>query len=121
VPRRVAACLAAVLFAACSTTGKPPAPQPTRDTVVLLPDAKGKTGAIAVSGAGGERILSRPRQAVTVETGSPPGETYTLSEDQVRAMVGPALSALPVPPVHFILYFRHDSTKLTDPSRKQVL
>jgi outer membrane protein OmpA-like peptidoglycan-associated protein len=120
VPRAVAACLAAVLFAACSAAGKPPARQPARDTVVLLPDQKGKTGAIAVSGAGGERVLSRPRQAVTVETGVPPGETYTLSEDQVRALVGPALSALPVPPAQFILYFRHDSTELTDPSRKQV-
>lgn len=120
--RSGAACIVAALFAAaCGATVKSSAKPPkTRDTVVLLPDAKGKTGAIVVSGSGGEQVLSRPRQAVTVEHGAPPGKPTTLSEDQVQAMVGPALSALPPPPVQFILYFRHDSTELTDRSRKQV-
>jgi outer membrane protein OmpA-like peptidoglycan-associated protein len=112
--------VAALFAAACGATVRSSAKPPqTRDTVVLLPDAKGKTGAIVVSGADGKQVLSGPRQAVTVEHGAPPGKPFTMSEDQVRAMVGPALSALPKPPVQFILYFRHDSTDLTGPSQKQ--
>jgi outer membrane protein OmpA-like peptidoglycan-associated protein len=73
-----------------------------------------------VTGAGVERTLSAPRQALTVAPGKPPGEPYTLQEKQVQELLGPALSALPTPPVRFILYFRHDSTELAEASRKQV-
>src|SRR5512134_275554 len=121
IPRRIAACLvAALLAAACASTVKPPDRPPTRDAFILLPDEQGKTGAITVSGAGVERTLSEPRQAVTVAPGSPPGEPFLMPEGEVRARVGPVLSALPPPPIQFILYFRHDSTELTESSRKEV-
>jgi outer membrane protein OmpA-like peptidoglycan-associated protein len=125
IPPRVAACLVAVLLAAaCATKVGPhpptPASTPARDTFILLPDEKGKTGAITVTGAGVERTLSEPRQAVTVSTGAPPREPFVMPEDEVRALVGPALSALPPPPIQFILYFRHDSSELTGSSRKEV-
>jgi len=118
VLRRVGACLVGVMLAAaCASTAKPPA---GRNTFILLPDEQGKTGAIVVSGAGGERTLSEPRQSVTVVHGSPPGEPFIIPEDEVRTLVGAALSALPPPPIQFILYFRHDSTDLTESSRKDV-
>jgi hypothetical protein len=118
VLRRVGACLVGVMLAAaCASTAKPPA---GRNTFILLPDEQGKTGAIVVSGAGGERTLSEPRQSVTVVHGSPPGEPFIIPEDEVRTLVGPALSALPPPPIQFILYFRHDSTDLAESSRKDV-
>lgn len=105
-----------LLSAACATTPKPP-PPPSRDVIVLLPDDRGKTGAIVVTGAGVERRLDRPRQTVTVETGSPPGIPSVMPEQEVRALVGPALAALPKPPVQFILYFEHDSIDLTRESK----
>jgi len=117
-PWRVAACLVAVLMAAaCASTARPPA---GRSAFILLPDEQGKTGAITVSGEGVERTLSEPRQAVTVSPGKPPGQPFVMPEDEVRALVGPALSALPPPPIQFILYFLHDSTELTEASRKEV-
>jgi len=127
--RRLAAGLAALmLVAACATARPPSAPSPSappssgrsRDLVVLLPDEHGKTGAILVSGAGGERLLTKPREAVEVAGDAPPGEPYRMPEREVSALLGPALKALPKPPAHFILYFRHNSAELTDASRAQL-
>jgi outer membrane protein OmpA-like peptidoglycan-associated protein len=101
-----------LLAASCAT---PPKPTPTtsHDVIVLLPDDQGKTGAIVVSSAGVERRLDRPRQTVTVEAGSPPGLPTVMPGQEVVAIAGPALAALPKPPARFILYFEHDSVDLT--------
>jgi hypothetical protein len=96
-------CALCLLAAACATSPKPP-PPPSRDIIVLLPDDQGKTGAIVVSSAGVERRLDRPGQTVTVEAGSPPGLPTVMSDQEARAIAGPALAALPKPPARFILY-----------------
>ena len=108
-----------LLAAACATPPKPPPPV-ARDIIVLLPDDDGKTGAIVVTGAGVERRLDRPGQTVTVEAGSPPGLPTVLPWQEVQAIAGPALAALPKPPLRFILYFKHDSAELT-PESKAIL
>jgi len=105
-----------LLAAACATPPKPPPPA-SRDVIVLLQDDQGKTGAIVVSSAGIERRLDRPGQTVTVEAGSPPGLPTVIPEQEVLAIAGPALAALPKPPARFILYFEHDSVSLTAESR----
>lgn len=105
-----------LLTAACATVPK----SPSRDVIVLLPDDQGKTGAIVVSSAGVERRLDRPRQAVTVESGSPPGRPSVMSREEVQAIAGSALAALPKPPVKFILYFYHDSIDLTKESQAEL-
>jgi len=112
-----------LLAAACATPPKPPPPA-SRDIIVLLPDDQGKTGAIVVTSAGVERRLDRPRQTVTVEAGSPPGLPTVIPGPEVQAIAGPALAALPKPPLRFILYFEHDSADLTPASQallKKVL
>ena len=86
----------------------------------LLPDDQGKTGAIIVSGAGGEKILSQPRQTVSVASGAAPGEPTVMSAEEVRSLVGPALEALPQPPLQFILYFKHDTAELTKQSQDHL-
>ncbi|HEU5361221.1 MAG TPA: OmpA family protein [Candidatus Deferrimicrobiaceae bacterium] len=95
---------------------RPALPPATSDVFVLLPDEMGKTGAIVVSGAGGKQVLSEPRQAVAVAPGAPPSEPFVMQERQVRALAGPALEALPHSPLKFILFFRHDTTELTEES-----
>ena len=105
-----------LLAAACATPPKPPPPA-SRDIIVLLPDEQGKTGAIVVSSAGVEQRLDRPGQTVTVDTGSPPGLPTVMSGQEVLAIAGPALAALPKPPARFILYFEHDSVDLTRESQ----
>ena len=91
-----------------------------RDIIVLLPDDQGKTGAIVVTGAGVERRLDRPGETVTVDAGSPPGLPTVIPGQEVQAIAGPALAALPKPPLRFILYFKHDSAELT-PESKAIL
>lgn len=108
----------AIVSAACAAA--PRAPEKPRDVIVLLPDAAGKTGAVAVSGAGTERVLSQPWQAVAVEAGAPPGEPFTMTRDDVGALMGPALSALPPPPLRFVFHFVSDTTELTPESRAMV-
>jgi outer membrane protein OmpA-like peptidoglycan-associated protein len=105
-----------LLAAACATPPKP-LPPASRDIIVLLPDDKGKTGVIVVTSAGVERRLDRPGQTVTVEAGSPPGLPTVIPGQEVQAIAGPALAALPKPPARFILYFEHDSADLTVESR----
>jgi outer membrane protein OmpA-like peptidoglycan-associated protein len=105
-----------LLAAACATPPKP-TPPASRDVIVLLPDDQGKTGAILVSSAGIELRLDRPGQTVTVEGGGAPGLPTVMSGQEVLAIAGPALAALPKPPARFILYFEHDSVSLTAESR----
>ena len=113
IPRTLAACLAFLLLLSSCASSR-------RDVIVLLPDDQGKTGAIIVSGAGGEKILSQPRQTVTVESGAAPGEPTVMSAEEVRSLVGPALEALPQPPLQFILYFKHDTAELTRQSHDDL-
>ena len=88
--------------------------------MVLLPDDQGKTGSIVVTGAGGERVLSRPGEAVSVARGTAPGLPFTLPEADVAAMAGPALRALPPPPAQFVFHFHLGSADLTEESRARL-
>jgi outer membrane protein OmpA-like peptidoglycan-associated protein len=106
-----------LLAAACATAPKPPPPA-SRDTIILLPDDQGRTGVIVVSNAGVERRLDRPGQSVTVEAGSPPGLPTEMPGQDMLAIAGPALAALPKPPARFILYFEYDSVDLTVKSQE---
>jgi outer membrane protein OmpA-like peptidoglycan-associated protein len=106
-----------LLAAACAATQKPPSREAF---IVLLPDDQGKTGSIVVSSSGGERVLSAPRQSVRVSAGAGAGNPVVISGDDVHAQIGPALAALPPPPVRFILYFEHNSDDLTKESLAQL-
>jgi outer membrane protein OmpA-like peptidoglycan-associated protein len=100
-----------------------PAPPPTRatrdDLTVLLPGQDGKTGALAVTHAGTERVLDTPYAAARVrEEGRL--ETGTATPDEVQQAFGPALAALPPRPVSFLLYFVEGKEELT-PESQQVM
>src|SRR5574341_2689951 len=121
--RRAALLGILLLTAACAPTPKPqPASRPgsSHDVVVLLPDHEGKTGAIIVSGKGGKRLLSEPGQSVRVAAGGAPDKPVVMSRRELSNQVGPALSALPPPPLQFILFFRNDAAELTAESLQQV-
>lgn len=109
-----------LLLCACAAPPPRPAAPPPRDVVVLLPDDQGKTGSVVVTGAGTERVLSKPGQAVAVSKGSAPGEPFVLSDSELAAMAGPALRALPPPPAQFIFYFNLGESELTDESRARL-
>lgn len=107
-------------MAAACATAPPPAPPPARNVFILLPEEQGRTGLLVVSGAGTERRLDAPGQAVRVDPGSPPGEPFLMSPAEIDALFGPALKALPAPPAQFLLYFEKDSTSLTRESAARL-
>jgi outer membrane protein OmpA-like peptidoglycan-associated protein len=90
-----------------------------RNVVVLLPDSDGKTGSILVTNQGGSRIISERNQATVISSPTTaPSSPAPMDDETIRRNFGEALSVLPSPPIHFILYFKTDSTELTDESRR---
>ena len=102
---------AIMLFLPCCASAPP-----TRETIVLLSDASGKTGAIIVSSAGRQVLLSETGQTVVIENGSVPSAAFIISTENLTSIASSALKALPPPPKRYVLYFNHDSTELTDES-----
>ncbi len=91
----------------------------TGNMIVLLPDTDGKTGRIVVSNKGGSQSLGEPGQATSLQSfESAPSAPFHLTEEQVRGIFSESLDALPLPPIHFTLYFIQGSTTLTPESRK---
>lgn len=88
-----------------------------KTTVVLLPDPDGKVGHVTVSTDAGTMDITHAKEATTVKgRDSLPAEPTILSEQAIDAEFSPVLTMLPAQPVHFILYFRSDSTDLTEKS-----
>lgn len=91
-----------------------------KTTVVLLPEADGKVGALTVKTDAGSVDITKPGEATTVRSKSSlPSKPEIMPEEQISAIFGKALASLPEQPVHFILYFRSGSTELTADSQQQ--
>ena len=92
-----------------------------RDLIVLLPDPGDEGGAITVTTKGGSQIINKPGYATEVEDANkPPTAPKSVDEKEIKDVFGPALTAQPDPAgrfVSFILYFEHDTTKLTHESK----
>lgn len=87
--------------------------------VVLLPGPDGKTGQIVVSNQGGSQLIREPEQGTKVLSSDiAPSSPFAMNDAYVRKNFGDALSALPPPPIHFILYFHTGTTIITEESRK---
>jgi outer membrane protein OmpA-like peptidoglycan-associated protein len=91
-----------------------------RDLIILLPDQNGKGGVITVTTQGGSQVLDKPGYAIEVEDlNKPPVAPQPVEEKKVNDVFAPALSALPDRTsrfILFILYFEHNTTKLTHES-----
>jgi outer membrane protein OmpA-like peptidoglycan-associated protein len=103
-----------------------PEPDPkTATLVMLLPDPdSGITGRATVSSKGSPKPtsveLAAARESTLVGINQPPTRVKMLSEEEVKSQYASLLSALPPPPLHFILYFRFESDELTAESRALV-
>jgi outer membrane protein OmpA-like peptidoglycan-associated protein len=118
VTARAAGLLGLLVLAGCAAP--PPAAKPVRDDlVVLLPDQDGKTGALAVTHGGTERVLDTPYAAARVkEVGRL--ETGASTPDEVQRVFAEALAAQPPRPVSFLLYFLEGQDTLTPESQQVV-
>lgn len=86
--------------------------------VVLLPEADGRSSALAVTRDGKQVVLDQPYAAAR---DAPTGlTTYTTNEADVKARWADALAAQPARAETFTLYFVEGKDVLTDESRRQV-
>jgi outer membrane protein OmpA-like peptidoglycan-associated protein len=99
-----------LLFAAGCTTHK--------SYVVLMENADGTTGKLAVTGAGGEVVLEKPRTAADLDGRA--GAPFAVAEDVLKRDFGPALAAQPPLPESFLLYYKTGGTVLTEESRALI-
>jgi outer membrane protein OmpA-like peptidoglycan-associated protein len=90
-----------------------------KTTIVLLPDPDGKIGYVTVHNDAGSIDITQAREATVVKgRGSQPTRPKVLSEEAIQSKFSSGLASLPQQPVHFILYFKSDSTELTTNSKK---
>jgi len=89
--------------------------------IVLLPDDNGQVGEIVVETKEGTQVLSEPRHATEVKAADvSPTAPVIMKEEVVLRVFGGALSALPDPPIRFLLYFITGTPELTAESKRQI-
>jgi outer membrane protein OmpA-like peptidoglycan-associated protein len=103
-----------LLMSSCAST--------TKSMVVLQPDTDGKTGEVIVSNRGGSQVLTKPGHTTEIsDATAAPSKPVQAETGEIAKTFGPALAALPDPPVHYILYFQSASASLTADSEKRIL
>ncbi len=96
----------------------PKPPPATRELVVVLPDANGRTGTVVVE-RGNERIVLNQPYATSRITADGEIRLEKLPEREVRASFEPVVTALPARPTSFLLYFVRGSDTLTEGSKTE--
>ena len=94
-------------------------PAPRDESIVLLPGADGRTGALTVTHAGHQQTLSTPYETANVRQEGRI-DTGTTTADAARATFGAALDAQPPRPVKFTLYFLDNSEEFTPASKVEI-
>lgn len=108
--RRYLGFLAALLvLGGCATS---------QDLVVLLPDKDGKVGKVFVHNPKGEATLDTAYAAA--RTSSTGVERDTASKQEVKEVFGGALTAMPLRPISFTLYFESGTDEFTDQSKQEI-
>jgi outer membrane protein OmpA-like peptidoglycan-associated protein len=108
------AAILALLAGGCSNVPK--------NMVVLLDQPDGRPSAVIFkSKTGGTQVVDKPGLATGVDSaGEKPRDPFQLEREEFNKRFAGALGAAPVPPRSFQLYFKFDSTDLTDESRAQL-
>jgi outer membrane protein OmpA-like peptidoglycan-associated protein len=89
-----------------------------KSVIVLLPEAGRVSGEVTVVNAQGSQLLNRSWQSVEIEgSQGRPGDPIVLDQTTVQGEFGRVMSAMPLPPVHYLLYFKLGSVELMPDSR----
>ena len=88
------------------------------DTVVLLPKEDGSTGVIAASREGKEVLLDKPY--ATARAGSGGVRAATSDAAEVQKRFGAALTAMPVAPASYTIYFDSGSDEFNAEAQATV-
>jgi outer membrane protein OmpA-like peptidoglycan-associated protein len=107
------AAILALLLAGCSNVPK--------TMVVLLDQPDGRPSAVIFTSKAGAQRVDKPGQATGVDAASDkPRDPFALEKSEFDQRFATALAARPEPPVAFNLYFKFDSSELTDESKAQL-
>ncbi len=92
-----------------------------KNLFVLLPDPDGKTGQIVVANQGGTQVIDKPGYVTEIrDAATPPTPPRLMDKKEIERLFGTALSAQPVPPATYILYFKTGAAELTEESAKRL-
>jgi outer membrane protein OmpA-like peptidoglycan-associated protein len=113
--------LLVLTFSGCAVPPLPPkpvfVPEPKPGSyVVVLQDDDGSVGAVTVTGAQGTAVINRLSQGALLD-GSPP---FAVEESRLRRDFNAVLSAKPVSPQSFLLYFETGGAQLTVASQALI-
>jgi outer membrane protein OmpA-like peptidoglycan-associated protein len=104
------------ILLACTTVK-----ETVKDTIVLVQDAEGTVGQLTITTKGGTKTLTAPNTLVEVTgSGKIPSDPKEIDPRQIDLLFADSIKALPLEPVSFLLYFVHNSTKLTIESRAYI-
>jgi outer membrane protein OmpA-like peptidoglycan-associated protein len=91
------------LIAACSP----------KNVVVLVPDPDGRVGRITVANAAGSVEIDAANESTAIrDAKTAPSPPAQMEKKDIDQLFSKSLAIQPQPPVHFILYFEKDSTRL---------
>lgn len=86
--------------------------------VALVPDPDGKTGSISVESAAGSVTIDTSYQATTIgDANTQPSVPENIGKEKLDTIFKEALSIQPKQPLHFLLYFRQDTTLTPDSTK----
>jgi outer membrane protein OmpA-like peptidoglycan-associated protein len=86
--------------------------------IVLIPEEGKVSGEVTVVNAQGSQLLNQSWQAVEIAgSHEGPATPVMLDETTVQEVFGGVLTAMPLPPVHYLLFFKLDSAELLPDSR----
>ena len=88
--------------------------------VALVPDPDGTIGSISVESTAGSVTIDTSYQATTIgDAKAQPSAPENIGKEKLDTIFKEALSIQPKQPIHFLLYFRQDTT-LTPDSTKLI-
>ncbi len=96
-----------VLLSACGS----------KTTVILLPEENGKTGTVVVKNKNNSQVLDKAYTIAIVGSDTAKIAVEESASDEINDEYQRLLSAVPARPVSILLYFEHDSTRLTTESQ----
>jgi len=89
-----------------------------KSVIVLLPEDGKVSGEVTVINAQGSQVLNRSWQSVEIAgSRGRPADPVVLDKTTVEGVFGGVMSAMPLPPVHYLLYFKVDSAELLPDSQ----
>jgi outer membrane protein OmpA-like peptidoglycan-associated protein len=89
-----------------------------KSLIILLPEDGKVSGEVTVVNSQGSQVLSQSWQSVEIAgSHDRPARPVVMDEKTVQDDFGRVMSAMPLPPVHYLLYFKLDSAELMPDSQ----